>query len=311
MLVGVLVAGALVVTVAAPATAHESSGGVDERRLPLGQTTTEPATGGYWSCQTTFDPNAPGTHTELPWLNGDGTWDATEKTTVDGDVEWPDAELTVRRAGDTRVITTKDLPTNHTTGAFPIDQTDDAYETDRNPNSIETQDFRLEIPATPTLADEPSCAGGEVGVLKSGVVLFGPIDAGGRDAVAYEVQDDCDGHPQVSGAYHYHNVSQCVLDELDSGSGQSKLVGWAFDGFGIYGPRDAHGRELTSADLDECHGITSTVVFNGKKQRIYHYVATRDYPYVVGCFRGTNSIGPGVTTGGGPGLAPPPGDQNV
>jgi hypothetical protein len=301
-LASVLVACGLIAALAAPAAAHESGGSdVDETRLPVGETTSEPTTGGYWSCQRSFNGNAGGAQGDLPWLNGDGTWDSTKKTTVDGDVEWPDAELTVTREGSKRVITTKDLPVDHTTGEFPIDPSDDAYQSDRNPNSIQEQEFRVEIPANPKLADEPSCAGGEVGILKSGVLLFGPIDAGGRDAVAYEVQDECNGHPQVSGAYHYHNVSQCVLDELDSGKGRSKLVGWAFDGFGIYGPRDADGHELTSADLDECHGITSTVVFNGKKQRMYHYVATKDYPYVVGCFRGTNAVGPGVTSGGAPG----------
>jgi YHYH protein len=268
---GLLVALGMLVALAAPAAAHEDDAGtVDETRLPVGKTSTAPTIGSYWSCQTSFDPNAGGAHGDLPWLNGDGTWDATKKTTVDGHVAWPDAELTVKRHGATRVITTKDLPTDHTTGVFPIDPSDDAYKSDHNPNSIQNQDFRLEIPAHPKTSDEPSCGGGEVGILKSGVLLFSPIDAGGRDAVAYEVQDECNGHPQVSGAYHYHNVSPCVLAELDKGTGQSKLVGWAFDGFGIYGPRDAKGHELTSADLDECHGTTSTVVFNGKKQRMYH-----------------------------------------
>jgi hypothetical protein len=296
-LVTVLVTCGVVAALAAPAAAHDSSASdLDETRLPVGQPTTEPATGGYWSCRTSFDDGpGGGAQGDLPWLNGDGTWDATRKTTVDGEVEWPDAELQVRREGSKRVITTKNLPTDHTTGEFPIDPSDDAYESDRNPNSIRVQSFRLEIPAKPKLADEPSCGGGEVGILKSGVLLFAPIDAGGRDAVAYEVQDECNGHPQVSGAYHYHNASQCVLADLDTGKGASKLIGWAFDGFGIYGPRDADGKELTSADLDECHGTTSTVVFNGKKQRMYHYVATKDYPYVVGCFRGTNAIGPGLT----------------
>jgi hypothetical protein len=28
-------------------------------------------------------------------------------------------------------------------------------------------------------------------------------------------------------------------------------------------------------------------MFNGKKQRIYHYVLNNEYPYSIGCFRGT------------------------
>ena len=132
------------------------------------------------------------------------------------------------------------------------------------------------------------------------MVLFNALDAPGRDAVAHETQDSCQGHPQESSVYHYHNVSKCVLAEHDSGSGPSKLVGYAIDGFGIYGPRDASGKTLTSADLDECHGITSEVEWEGKKVSMYHYVATLDFPYTVGCLKGSWSQETVMTISGGP-----------
>jgi hypothetical protein len=294
---------ALVLGIAAPAAAHGDEGtetGVDETHLPIGETTTEPTVGGLWTCRETYT-EAPGAQTEGAWINGDGTYDRTKKATVDGSVDWPNAKFTVTKEDGARVFTTNALPTDHTTGVFPVSPDDDAYQVDRNPNSISEQSISFSVPLTPTVADEPSCVGGEVGILKSGVALFNAVDAGGRDAVAYEVQDDCDGHPQQAGLYHYHSVSRCVLADLDSGTGPSKLIGWAFDGFGIYGPRDADGNELTSADLDECHGTTSRVKFNGKWQTIYHYVATVDYPYTVGCFRGTSGVqGPlGGTEGTG------------
>jgi hypothetical protein len=292
-----LAVAALSVAMAAPAAAHGDTSTEDTTSLPVGETVTEATVGGLWSCQTDFVDGAPGAQTEGPWFNGDGTWDATAKYSVDGEVEWPDAELTVSRDGDDRVISTTGTPTNHTTGEFPVSQDDDAYSVDRNPNTIASQDFTFTIDATPELADEPSCVGGEVGILKSGVLLFNAVDAGGRDAVAYEVQDECDGHPQQSSVYHYHSASDCVLAELDSDTdGHSALIGWALDGFGIYGTRGEDGAELTSADLDECHGHTHEVTFNGKVQEIYHYHATVDYPYTVGCYMGTPSSG---TNGGG------------
>jgi hypothetical protein len=67
---------------------------------------------------------------------------------------------------------------------------------------------------------------------------------------------------------------------------KSKLVGFALDGFPIYNGRDSEGERLTNADLDVCHGRTSKVKLDGRKQRIYHYEATREFPYTVGCFRG-------------------------
>ena len=78
----------------------------------------------------------------------------------------------------------------------------------------------------------------------------------------------------------------------------SPLVGYALDGFGIYGPRGADGKLVTNADLDECHGRVGEVMFNGKKQMMYHYVLNNEYPYSVGCFRGTpQPFNPGADHG--------------
>ena len=47
-------------------------------------------------------------------------------------------------------------------------------------------------------------------------------------------------------------------------------------------------RVLTNADLDECHGHTHTITWDGKAVVMYHYHATREFPYTVGCFRGAS-----------------------
>ena len=51
--------------------------------------------------------------------------------------------------------------------------------------------------------------------------------------------------------------------------------------------RDSEGTMLSSADLDACHGRTSTVDWNGKRVSMYHYDATLDFPYLVACYHGT------------------------
>jgi hypothetical protein len=117
-------------------------------------------------------------------------------------------------------------------------------------------------------------------------VLFNALDAPGRDAVAHETQDACQGHPQEAGVYHYHSLSSCVKDEPGK-DGHSKLMGYALDGFGIFGRRGEGGKELASADLDECHGHTHEIDWDGKRVKMYHYHATWDFPYTVGCLRGT------------------------
>ena len=79
-------------------------------------------------------------------------------------------------------------------------------------------------------------------------------------------------------------------------------VGVALDGYPIYGPRGPGGRLYANADLDACHGLTSTVTLGGKRVRMYHYVATLEYPYSIGCFRGT----PIRVTGANPQRPPGP-----
>jgi hypothetical protein len=124
----------------------------------------------------------------------------------------------------------------------------------------------------------------------TGAQLYNALDALGRDAVAHEVLDKCSGHPDPSGTYHYHSLSGCIPDP---GMGHSKLVGYALDGFGIYGLRGSDGKTLTDSDLDACHGHTHVVDWNGKKVSMYHYHMTREYPYSIGCYKGTP-----IATGG-------------
>ena len=118
--------------------------------------------------------------------------------------------------------------------------------------------------------------------MLTGVPLFNGFDAKMRDAAAHEVQDSCNGHPQKSGQYHYHSLSACIKDVSEK-----TVIGYALDGYPITGPMVAPGRYLTTANLDECHGITSEIIEDGAKKITYHYVMTQDFPYSVSCFRGT------------------------
>ena len=266
------------------ATASASAASVDVKRLPVGdgKVAAQPTRGAIFACRTTFGGG--GASAKGPWFNGDGTWDATKKVTVDGAVKWPNANVTITLSGPTRMISGNLLP-DHATGTFPIAASDDAYLYDRNPNSIKAQTLTVALPATPAVAATATCIGGEVGYAKNGIPIFDGFDAGGRDAVAWEIQDDCHGHPQMSGVYHYHDLSSCIAD---AGSSHSALIGYSRDGFGIYGYRGENGKELTDADLDECHGHTHTITWDGKEVVMYHYHATREFPYTVGCFRGAS-----------------------
>jgi hypothetical protein len=222
-----------------------------------------------------------------PWFTNNNTsYDLNKKIHVKGNVTWQ-GNFSNTIAGGMRTIATNDLPLAHATGTFPIAGSDPARAYDKNPNSIKAQTLSYVLPASPDYGG-PQCMSGEVGVMLTGVALFNAFDAGGRDAGAWEVQDDCSGHPQVSGEYHYHTLSSCIHD-----ISVHTVIGFALDGFPITGPEVGDKNILTTNDLDECHGIKSEITLDGKTVNMYHYVMTQDFPYSVSCFRSTAIQPPG------------------
>jgi hypothetical protein len=119
---------------------------------------------------------------------------------------------------------------------------------------------------------------GAIGVTKNGVVIYNAADGRGEDAVAREIVDIFGGHPAMSN-YHYHFIPE-RLDSEYLDDGHSGIVGYINDGFPIYGYKGEGGFEMSSDDLDLCHGHKHGILG-------YHYHATMEYPYTVGCYMGT------------------------
>jgi hypothetical protein len=277
-----------------------SAGAIDLTAVPLGDgyVSTTPKVGYVDSCITSFSSTG-GAAVDGPWIDTTNkTWNETTKIAVNGAVAWPAASYKVTLSGTKRTIVFNDLP-NHTTGVFPIASSDPAHAYDGNPNHIAAQSVNWTLAATPKAAAKPSCtSGGPIGVLSDGAYLYNALDGEGRDAAAHEVLDSCAGHPDQSDSYHHHDIPSCILDKTPNG--KATLVGYALDGYGIYVVKDASGNLPTNTSLDACHGTTSVVPWNGKPTKIYHYVATYEYPYTVGCYHGTPiSNGHGGGGGGG------------
>lgn len=243
------------------------------------------AKAGYvYSCQQNFNPNAPGAQASGDWIQG-SYWYPDLKPSVSGDVKWSNGGTTVSVSGDVRKLSSQNFPT-HGTGVYPVAQNDAAYQFDRNPNAISAQKIAINLTASPVLAAQPNCVPmGVVGVALTGAVFYNALDARGDDAVAHEIQDSCSGHPERSGQYHYHGPSDCMVAQK-SASAHAGLIGYAMDGFGIFGAHNTDGKTVTNSDLDECHGHTETVTWDGAEKSIYHYHITAGYPYTMGCFRG-------------------------
>jgi hypothetical protein len=129
---------------------------------------------------------------------------------------------------------------------------------------------------------------GASGISLTGSAIYHGASTLLGDAAANEMLDACGGQSDGSYTYHTHFLTPCLVDALDTcRPGHSALMGYMMDGFGIYGPRGEDGRVLKSADLDECHGHTHPVEWDGQMRNLYHYHWTYDFPYNVGCYRGT------------------------
>jgi len=214
-----------------------------------------------------------GAQVDGPWIHG-STFEPGAKPTVSGHVLWANARISFTQVNGRLRVVGNGLPKRSPTGVFPIQDGTTAFQYDRNPNSIEAQSIDWLLPK-PKAAAKPGClTGGPIGIAVNGVPIFDALDALNRDAVAHEMQDACGGHPQAQGMYHYHSI-----DVTGSCLPRTGLVGYALDGYPIYGPYKANGKPWTDAELDACHGH----VVKGS----YRYQATLEYPYTLGCFHGT------------------------
>ena len=236
------------------------------------------------------------TQAQTPWVQ-DSKVVISEIEVVPGSVSM-ESVFEVTETETTRRLKGNGIP-NHPIGVFPIPQTSSAYQyyaalpAEGYANAaeipVEPYDLDVTLPLSPEVSATPSC----IPELMTGVALTGgawhvEIAPDSKlnvyDPNAALPTDRCFGHPYAT-QYHYHGYSWKCMDQGKAGE-QSPLLGYALDGFGIYGPLGADGKPVTNAQLDECHGMVSKVMFNGKMQNIYHYVLNNEYPYSVGCFRG-------------------------
>jgi hypothetical protein len=129
-----------------------------------------------------------------------------------------------------------------------------------NPNIPANQNFiyRITRSPQPNGGTPTATPRGHIGVWSNGVSIFNAMDARSynnqnvwnQNAIVVEGSsfDSCLGHPAPNGEYHHHLNPRCLYDDRDS-SRHSPIIGYAFDGYPIYG---AYG----SRNADGSGGIT-------------------------------------------------------
>jgi hypothetical protein len=246
----------------------------------------------------------PLTRPTRPWVDGDSVVVA-KMPYVEGS-EMMTSEFAITETATERRLKGNGLP-NHPFGTFPVQKGTAAYEyysqlpADGYANAAEipvaAYDLDLTLPKNPTVNAEPSC----VKSIFTGIVtqtgaawhLDLAIDSDNNllDPVSALPVDQCWGHPYAT-QYHYHGFSWKCFPNQGDAKDHSPLFGYAIDGFGVFGPRGEKGKLVSNDDLDECHGHTHAIEWDGETKVMYHYHVNNQYPYSIGCFRGTPIVLP-------------------
>lgn len=158
-----------------------------------------------------------------------------------------------------------------------------------NPNIPANQNFVFKITRNPIENTGAAIATGlgHIGVWSNGVSIYNPKDgmsynnAGvwNRNALYYEGVsfDSCLGHPAPNGEYHHHVNPRCLYDDADS-THHSPIIGYAFDGFPIYG---AYGYTNTNG-TGPIKRMRSSFVLSANTTRTNGPAVNATYP--AGCF---------------------------
>lgn len=237
------------------------------------------------------------------------------------------SRVSITVEGGFRVIKANGLP-DHAPGQFP---------NRGNPNVVAAQSYNYRVPVQPQAnAQFTRLVMHPFGIALNGVVFdpgaaewwqMDPRSGWTLDPISGSQKlglDRHNAHVQPSGAYHYHGMPTGLVEKLTSGKEKVAQVGWAADGFPIYGPWDYSDAQSTNSavkrmkssyrlregtrasgpggkfdgsyvedfefvkgagDLDEANGrFGVTPEF---PQGTYHYVVTDDFPFIPRQFRGT------------------------
>lgn len=171
-------------------------------------------------------------------------------------------------------------------------------------------EYSAPIKLTPVFNGNPLTRDASLGVAVNGVPIYdytGGGEMSEADLAHHQTQHDtlqtgqldvCGGHAGRGDDYHYHVAPNCMIDQM-ANAGPDAIIGWAFDGFPIYGDTNPDGSEIAEGVLDVCNG-QSDDTFG------YRYHTSQSAPYIVQCLMGESPdfddlprVRPLSATGGG------------
>jgi hypothetical protein len=244
--------------------------------------------------------------------------------------------------------TLKFVATNYAVPANPLDVSASGASVISSAMVLKDQNYDYTLPLTPKYSQKVTSTNqGPIGVLLDGGALYNPYEANHAtvatsdnfvvtsNGITASFLDTCDGHPGPGGQYHYHGLPACLVSYATGGgpsvhsvtstsgtttygvsetNGAAKkpvILGFAFDGYGIYDNVAMNGATIPVSSLDSCNGIDSPVP--GYPSGVYHYVLenVKGARSSIGCYHGVVSSAytqalEGVLSGGNANAASTP-----
>lgn len=151
-------------------------------------------------------------------------------------------------------------------------------------------EYGAPIILAPILGSTPLTRDAALGVAVNGVPIYdytGGGEMSQADLAHHQAQHDtvqtgqldvCGGHAGRGDDYHYHAEPTCMIEQM-ANAGDGAIIGWAFDGFPIYGDANPDGSVIANGTLDVCNGQTDDVFG-------YRYHTSSTAPYIVQCLMG-------------------------
>jgi len=191
---------------------------------------------------------------------------------------------------------------------------------------LKDQNYDYVLPLTPKYSRTVTSTNqGPIGIMLDGAALYNPYEANHstvatsdnfvatENGTSASFIDDCDGHPGPGGQYHYHGLPSCLVSyatgtsptvtsvtstagatsagvvENTPASKRPLILGFAFDGYGVYDNVAMNGSTVPVSALDSCNGIFSPVP--GYPHGVYHYVLenVKGVRSSIGCYHGVVS----------------------
>ncbi|MEI8642280.1 YHYH protein [Pseudoalteromonas sp. Hal099] len=78
--------------------------------------------------------------------------------------------------------------------------------------------------------------------------------------------------------YHYHVSPTCMIATMKNQSSDA-IIGWAYDGYPLYGSKNPDGSSIAKGELDVCNGQTDDTFG-------YRYQTSATPPYIIQCLVG-------------------------